>query len=87
MIGRKRRLTASNWLDLYQAPRPQSTRTLANSTIRMAFLAASPIRVISPICAYTLLVRRGTAGKRQYSTKRADRHGKQNRKGNRPAFV
>ena len=33
---------------------------MANSTIRMAFLAASPMRVMRPICAYTLLVMLGT---------------------------
>ena len=58
MMGRKRRLTASR-VDLMRSS-PLSTRTLANSTIRMAFLAAKPISVIKPICAYTLFVRLGT---------------------------
>ena len=57
-IGRKRRLTASSVEVIRSSPR--STRTLANSTIRMAFFAARPISVIKPICAYTLLVRPGT---------------------------
>src|SRR6202012_6210661 len=33
----------------------RSTLSLANSTIRMAFLAARPMSVIKPICAYILL--------------------------------
>ena len=42
-MGRKRRLTASR-VDLMSSS-PWSTRSLANSTIRMAFLAARPMRV------------------------------------------
>ena len=34
---------------------PFSNSSLANSTIRMAFLAASPISMTRPICEYTSL--------------------------------
>ncbi len=47
-IGRRRTWAASmaaSWMD-----RPSSRRSWANSTIRMAFLAASPISVTMPIC-------------------------------------
>lgn len=51
-IGRSLNRTASMVAATISIPR--STRSLANSTIRIEFLAARPIRVISPICAYTL---------------------------------
>ena len=55
MIGRRRSRTASSVA--FSNSSPWSTRSLANSTISMAFFAASPISVINPICAYTLLSR------------------------------
>ena len=58
MIGRNLSLTASS-VDCSNSS-PLSTRTLAYSTINIAFLAESPIRVIKPICAYTLFVSGGT---------------------------
>ena len=48
-IGRNRSLTASNVAVTIAIP--LSTRSLANSTIRIAFFAASPINVINPIWA------------------------------------
>ncbi len=51
-IGRRRRLTASRVALITGIP--LSTRSFANSTIRMAFFAERPINVIKPICAYTL---------------------------------
>ena len=47
MMGLKRNLTASMVDSITSIP--QSTRSLANSTIRMAFFAASPINVTNPI--------------------------------------
>ena len=47
MIGLKRSLTASNVAGTISIP--PSTRSLANSTIRIAFLAAKPISVTKPI--------------------------------------
>jgi hypothetical protein len=49
MMGLKRSLTASKVA--FSSSIPLSTRSLANSTIKMAFLAAKPISVIKPICA------------------------------------
>src|SRR5579875_397171 len=57
IMGRNLSLTASSVAGITSIP--LSTLSLANSTIRMAFLAASPIKVISPICAYTLSVSLG----------------------------
>ena len=51
-IGRKRSRTASNVAGITAIP--LSTRSLANSTINIAFFADKPINVIKPICAYTL---------------------------------
>src|SRR5438270_12989926 len=45
-------ISAESSIDL-----PLSNSIFANSTIRMAFLAASPISMTSPICAYTLFSR------------------------------
>ena len=45
-IGRKRRCTASSVASI--TPLPCATRSLANSMIRMAFLAERPITVIRP---------------------------------------
>ena len=53
----------------------------------MAFLADKPINVISPICAYTLLVNAGDTVKCKYSAKCAYRHSQHYRKRHRPAFV
>ncbi len=47
MIGRRRRRGAS--ITASRIDRPSSRSWLANSTIRMPFLAAMPIRMISPI--------------------------------------
>ena len=57
MMGRKRRRTASSVACTSGIPR--STRSLANSMMRMAFFADKPIRVIMPIWAYTLFVSLG----------------------------
>ena len=54
-IGRSRNRTAS--IVAARISIPRSTRSFANSTIRIEFLAARPISVIRPICAYTLSVR------------------------------
>ncbi len=48
-IGRKRSFAAINAAS--SADLPLSNSILANSTIRMAFFAASPISITSPICA------------------------------------
>ena len=52
-IGRKRSFAAS--LAASTGDLPFSDSTLANSTIRIAFLAARPISMTSPIWANTLL--------------------------------
>ncbi|CFO00475.1 Uncharacterised protein [Bordetella pertussis] len=52
-MGRKRRRAAST-ADSYR-PCPRAYWSLANSTIRMAFLAASPITVTMPTWKYTSL--------------------------------
>ena len=57
-IGRNLSLIASSVALINSIP--LSTLVLANSTISIAFLAASPIRVIRPICAYTLSLSLGT---------------------------
>lgn len=50
-MGRKRNWAA--WMaDCIKSP-PRSTCTLANSTIRMAFFAANPTSITSPIWKYT----------------------------------
>ena len=56
-IGRRRRLTACNVDSIIGMP--LSTLSFAYSTIRIAFFADKPIKVIKPICAYTLFVKRG----------------------------
>src|ERR1700743_2843813 len=56
-IGRRRNLTASNVAEIIGMP--LSTLSFANSTIRIAFFADRPIKVIKPICAYTLLLNLG----------------------------
>ena len=48
-IGRKRSFAASSAASM--TGRPFSTSSLANSTIRIAFLAARPISMIRPIWA------------------------------------
>ena len=57
-IGRNRSLIASIVAGIISTP--LSTLSLANSTIRMAFFAASPIKVTNPICAYTLFANLGS---------------------------
>ena len=47
-IGRSRSRAAS--IAASTISRPSSRRRLANSTIRIAFLAASPISMTKPIC-------------------------------------
>ncbi len=69
MMGRMRSLTASS-VDLISSS-PRSTLIFANSTIRIAFLADRPMRVINPICAYTLLVSVGANGQRHGWRQRA----------------
>ena len=48
-MGRRRSLAPSRAASAYDLP--FSNSALANSTIKMAFLAASPISMIRPICA------------------------------------
>jgi hypothetical protein len=50
-IGRSRIRAASTAASTID--RPSSRRSLANSTMRMAFFAARPISVTIPICVYT----------------------------------
>lgn len=57
IIGLKRSFTAAKVAGTISIP--PSTLSLANSTIKIAFLAAKPINVTKPICAYTLLVKCG----------------------------
>ncbi|MNL14573.1 hypothetical protein D3C87_1355180 [compost metagenome] len=52
-IGRKRRCTASSVAST--SPLPWACRSLANSTIRMAFFAERPIVAIRPTLKYTSL--------------------------------
>ncbi len=52
-IGRSLRRHAS--FTALQADLPESSSSRANSTIRMAFLDASPTRTINPICVKILL--------------------------------
>ncbi len=52
-IGRRRSLAAST--AARAGSNPSSCFALANSTIKIAFLAARPISTISPICVNTLL--------------------------------
>src|SRR5580658_6614838 len=52
-IGRRRVRAATKAASITGLPFSTSIR--ANSTIRMAFLAARPMSITSPICAYTLL--------------------------------
>src|SRR6185369_15982953 len=52
-MGRKRKRHASTAASI--TPIPCSTRSRANSTIRIAFLHASPTRTMNPICVSTLL--------------------------------
>ena len=66
-IGRRRRLTACKVDSIIGMP--LSTLSFAYSTIRIAFFADRPINVINPICAYTLLVKRGTESKCEYGSK------------------
>ena len=47
-IGRRRRRAAI--IAASTMPRPSSRRRLANSTMRIAFLAARPISMTKPIC-------------------------------------
>ena len=54
-IGRSRSFAASSTASAAVAP--ASCRCLANSTIRIAFLAARPIRTTRPICVKMLLSR------------------------------
>jgi len=57
MMGRKRSLIAAMVAGMISIP--ESTRSFANSTIRIAFFAARPINVTKPICAITLFVNEG----------------------------
>src|SRR5690606_1606963 len=57
MIGLSRNFTASKVAS--NSGIPMSTRSLANSTIKIAFLQAKPIIVTNPICAYMLLSNAG----------------------------
>ena len=84
-MGRKRIDTASI-VDCKRSS-PLSTRTLAYSTIKIAFLAARPIKVIRPIWAYTLSVRLGIKVSVRIAPKCANRDSQQNRQRNRPALV
>ena len=52
-MGRKRRRADSS--AACSIVLPSSYLALANSTMRIAFLAASPMSMIKPICTYTLL--------------------------------
>ena len=52
-MGRKRRRAASSAASC--AGLPSSCFTFANSTMRIAFLAARPMSMISPTWTYTLL--------------------------------
>ncbi len=52
-MGRSRRRQACSAASTMPTPRSSSSR--ANSTIRMAFLQASPISTTSPTCTKTLL--------------------------------
>jgi len=54
-MGRRRSLAAS--IAASTAPMPDSRCDLANSTMRMAFLAARPMSVIMPIWAKTLFTK------------------------------
>ena len=47
-IGRRRSLDAMTTASI--GSMPLSTRSLANSTMRMAFLAAKPMIMMTPIC-------------------------------------
>ena len=58
-IGRIRSRAAS--IAACRTGMPRSTRTLANSTIRIAFFAAKPMSMTRPICMYTLFSRPRTA--------------------------
>ena len=51
-IGRKRSLAA--FIVASMSGLPDSSSIFANSTIRIAFFAARPMSMISPICAKTL---------------------------------
>ncbi len=53
-IGRNRVFAADTTASL--ADLPVARCCFANSTIRMAFFAASPMSITYPICAYTSLV-------------------------------
>ena len=50
-MGRKRNLAAASAASVSGCP--FSYASFANSTIKMAFFAASPISMTSPICEYT----------------------------------
>ena len=52
-IGRKRSFAAD--IVASMSGLPASSSIFANSTIRIAFFAARPMSMISPICAKTLL--------------------------------
>ena len=55
-IGRRRSRAPSSAASTIDPP--CSSRSFANSTIKMAFLAVRPTSITRPICAYTLLSKR-----------------------------
>ena len=83
-IGRKRRRVASTAASTVDIPPALSSR--ANSTIRIAFLAASAIISTRPICVYRSFGKRRIASADDDADER-HRHGENDRGRIDPAFV